>query len=79
VNYESYNDYTMYKHWGLYTVNLSQSTKIVTEYYTAFAFDNIMAQVGGFSAFLWMILGIMIGSYQMYRYQNSVIKKLYNK
>jgi len=38
-----------------------------------------MSQVGGFSAFLWMILAMFLGSYQMYKYSNSVVKKLYNK
>jgi len=72
--YETYNDLTDNKSFGLYSFTFTQSTKIVSELYVAFAFDNIMAQVGGFSAFIWMILGLFIGSYQMYRYQNSVIE-----
>jgi len=42
-----------------------------------FAFDNIMSDLGGFSAFMWMIVGFSVTNYQNFRYQNTIVKQMY--
>jgi len=63
----------------LYSTTFSQSTQQTTELYAAVAFDNIMASVGGFSAFMWMGLALIMGGYQNFRYTNDLVEKLYVK
>jgi len=43
------------------------------------SFDIVLAEIGGFLGFVLLMMQMAIGSYQNFRYENSLLESLYMK
>lgn len=63
--------------YGYYTFVLSQSTQHNDILWTTRTFQDVLANVGGFQSIIISIFFVLIGSYQNFSYQRSLLVRLY--
>ena len=47
--------------------------------YSVNSFDTSIAFIGGYVSLVWMVFGVLIGSYQDFRYNSGLINKLFTE
>jgi hypothetical protein len=62
---------------GLYTTAISQDPKMIQSQVTLLSFDQTLALIGGYAGTIWMIIEWLIGGFQGFAYNNSLLRKLY--
>ena len=63
--------------YGYYTFVLSQSSVHNDIVWTTRTFQDVLANVGGFQSILISIFFVLIGSYQNFSYQRSLLRRFY--
>lgn len=64
-------------HYGYLSIVVIQDNLKVKNIYTISAFDQVFASIGGMAGFIYAITQILIGTYQNFAFENSLLKRLY--
>jgi len=60
-----------------YSVELSQAHKVTTEDWVIYSFDLVLANLGGYTALVWVLVGAIIDNYNQFHFESQVVRRLY--
>jgi len=46
-----------------YSMEINQGAKVVTESWVIYSFDLVLANLGGYAAFVWVLVGALIDNH----------------
>jgi len=60
-------------------MELTQSPEQISETWKVITFDFILAQMGGYAAFIWFFVGSLIDNYNKNRFEINMVEHLFTK
>ena len=64
---------------GRFFQSMVQNYEVTSEEYVIYSFDMSLAFIGGYTAIAWQVVGILIGAYQSFSYELTMIASLYTE
>ena len=62
---------------GMVTVEYTQAREVYTQDFAIQSIDIVLGLVGGFTGLLWAVLAILLGGYETFKLENSLIGAVY--
>ena len=66
-------------YYGRFYQGIVQNYEVTSSEYVIYSFDMSLAFIGGYTAIAWQVVGILIGAYQSFSYELTMVASLYTE
>jgi len=77
MGFAFYTNHTEVREYGILTVSIEQNSLQVEQFWYTKSFNVVLSEVIGVFATFMIFTNLVLGSYQSFRFETSLIKNLY--